>query len=343
MTPTPRNTLQGKEPAVPAPFARRARRALPILAALIAAAIGLSACSIGSTATAAPGSLAQNASLKGATFTVGSKEFTEQLVLCQITIQALQSAGATVNQHCGLNGSTTARTALTSGSIDMYWEYTGTAWVDYLQHTKPVPGAAAQYQAAAQQDLTQNHIVWLDPAPYNSTYAIVVKTSVAQQLGVRSISDYAKLVAANPSQAAMCAASEFEGRDDGLPGLASIYGFKLPSGNLATLAEGAIYNAVAKSNPCNFGEGDTTDGRIKGLGLTALTDDKQFFPIYNPALTVRQSVANANPNLAKVIDPIAKALDLATIQQLNADVDINGQQAADVARTWLQSKGFIGK
>jgi osmoprotectant transport system substrate-binding protein len=316
---------------------------LPVVAALLVAALGLSACSIGSTSTAQPGSLAQNASLKGATFTVGSKEFTEQLILCNITIEALESAGATVHQQCGLNGSTTVRTALTSGSIDMYWEYAGTAWIGYLQHTKPIAGAAAQYQAVAQQDLTQNHIVWLDPAPYNSTYAIVVKSSVAQQLGVKTLSDYAKLVAANPSQASMCAATEFEGRDDGLPGLESTYGFKLASGSLATIAEGAIYNAVAKGNPCNFGEGDTTDGRIKGLGLIALTDDKQFFPIYNPALTVRQSVANANPNLAKVINPIAQALDLATIQQLNADVDINGQQAADVARTWLQSKGFIGK
>lgn len=316
---------------------------LPVAAALIAAAIGVSACSIGSTSTAQAGSLAQNASLKGATFTVGSKEFTEQLILCQITILALQSAGATVQPKCGLNGSTTVRTALTSGNIDMYWEYTGTAWVNYQQHTKPIPGAAAQYQAAAQQDLTQNHIVWLDPAPYNSTYAIVVKTSVAQQLGVKSISDYAKLVASNPGQATMCAATEFEGRDDGLPGLETTYGFKLASGDLSTLAEGAIYSAVGKSNPCNFGEGDTTDGRIKGLGLTALTDDKQFFPVYNPAMTVRQSVANANPNLAKVINPIANALDLSTIQQLNADVDINGQQPVDVARTWLQSKGFIGK
>jgi len=74
-----------------------------------------------------------------------------------------------------------------------------------------------------------------------------------------------------------------------------------------------------------------------------LTDDKHFFPVYNPAVTVRKSVADANPNLAKVLDPIAQALDTTTMQNLNAQVDIQGKQPADVAKTWLQSKGFIGK
>src|SRR5207244_3402587 len=98
----------------------------------------------------------------------------------------------------------------------------------------------------------------------------------------------------------------------------------------ANLAEGAIYNAVASNNPCNFGEADTTDGRINGLGLTVLTDDKKFFPVYNPALTVRESVYKANPSLPKIVNAIALALTTPVLQQLNTEVDIKGQDPAQV-------------
>lgn len=332
---------------MPSLHARHARRhARPLrLAGVAVAAVGLlaSGCSIGGDKSAKSGSLANNASLSGASFTVGSKEFTEQQILCQITLQALQSAGAKTTPKCGLSGSNTVREALTSGKIDMYWEYTGTAWIGFLKHTTPIPDATGQYDAVVKEDLAKNQIVWLDPAPFNNTYAIVVKTSVAQELGVKTLSDYAKLVASNPSKATMCVASEFAARSDGFPGLQKAYGFKVQSGNLATIAEGAIYDAVSKGKPCAFGEASTTDGRIQSLGLTVLDDDKKFFPVYNPAMTVRKPVADANPNLAKVLNPIAKALDTTTMQQLNADVDVKGDQPEAVARGWLQSKGFIGK
>ena len=319
-------------------------RSVRTAAAGVAIMLLAGGCSIGGgTKTAAAGSLAQGASLKGATFTVGGKEFTEQAVLCQMTIQALRSADATVNEKCGISGSNTVRTALTSGQVDLYWEYTGTAWISHLKHTTPITDPTQQYQAVAQEDLAKNQIEWLKPAPFNNTYALAAKDSVAQQLGVTTLSDYAKLAQSDPTKASMCVASEFVGRSDGLPGLEKAYGFTEPASNIATLAEGAIYNSISKSNPCNFGEAFITDGRIKGLGLTPLTDDKHFFPVYNPAITVRKSVADANPNLAKVLDPIAQALDTTTMQDLNAQVDIQGKQPADVAKTWLQSKGFIGK
>ena len=151
-------------------------RLLPLVAAV--AAVGLTAGCFSSSGTdAKAGSLAKGNSLKGATVTVGGKEFTEQLVLCQITALALRSAGATVKEKCGLQGSNTTRAALTSGSIDMYWEYTGTAWINYLKNTKPLNNPTEQYQAVAQQDLGKNHVKWLAAAPANNTYAIAVKTT----------------------------------------------------------------------------------------------------------------------------------------------------------------------
>jgi osmoprotectant transport system substrate-binding protein len=318
------------------------RTAYASLSAITLAAV-TAGCSLSTTSGAKPGSLAKAASLQGATFTVGSKEFTEQEILCHITSDALRSAGATVHEKCGLSGSDTVRTALTSGSIDMYWEYTGTGWISYLKQTKPITDPVRQYEAVAQQDLTQNHVKWLTPAPFNNTYALAVKSSVAQQLRVKTLSDYARLAHTDPAKASLCVASEFVSRDDGLPGLEKAYGFKLPTADVATLDEGAIYNSMAKSKPCNFGEAFVTDGRIKGLGLTVLDDDKHFFPVYNPAVTIRDSVYNAHPTLAKLFGPISQALTTPVMQQLNADVDVQGQDPSDVAQTWLQDKGFIGK
>jgi osmoprotectant transport system substrate-binding protein len=323
-------------------FVRRSIGA-SLSAAAVAAMAAACSLSTSTTTDAKPGSIAKDASLKGATFTVGSKEFTEQEILCHITSDALRSAGATVHEKCGLSGSDTVRTALTSGSIDMYWEYTGTGWISYLKQTKPITDPAQQFDAVAQQDLSRNHVKWLPAAPFNNTYALAVKTTVAQQLGVKTLSDYARLARTDPAKASLCVASEFVGRDDGLPGLEKTYGFKLPAAHLATLNEGAIYNSVAKSKPCNFGEAFVTDGRIKGLGLTVLDDDKHFFPVYNPALTIRESVYSAHPALTKVFAPISQALTTPVMQDLNTEVDVKGQDPADVAQTWMQGKGFIGK
>lgn len=291
--------------------------------------------------TAAPGSLAKAASLKGTHVTVGSKEFTEQLILCEITAQALESAGATVSRKCGLSGSNTTRKALTSGNIDMYWEYTGTAWISYLKHTKPVAGADKQYDAVAEEDAAKNQIVWLDRAPFNNAYAIATAGKVSRQRGITTLSQYAKLAKSDPGAASLCVNGEFSTRDDGLPGVQKAYGFKLPSSSVKTLEEGAIYNAIGKSDPCNFGMVATTDGRIPGLKLIVLKDDKNFFPLYNPAVTINKKVLDAHPGIAKVLNPVAHALNTDLMQRLNAEVDIKGMRPPETARTWLKSKNFI--
>jgi osmoprotectant transport system substrate-binding protein len=321
---------------------RRTLRLVPAVTTLAVAA-AIAGCGSSETTTAEPGKLAQDASLEGASFTVGSKEFTEQLVLCQITSIALRSTGATVDEKCGLSGSNTTRAALDSGEIDMYWEYTGTSWINYLKETKPIGDPAKQYDAVAKRDLDEHGVKWLAPSPANNTYAIVVKADKAKELGVSSLSDYAELVRSDPSQATMCIASEFAGREDGWPGLEKTYGFKLADDHVATIAEGAIYNGVSKGEPCNFGEAAATDGRIPALDLVVLEDDKQFFPVYNPALTVRESVYEKNPALSKVMDPIARALTTPVLQELNTAVDIDGEDPTKVAEEWLQEQDFTGK
>jgi osmoprotectant transport system substrate-binding protein len=313
---------------------------LTIAAVIMTAATG---CFGSDNATVKPGSLADIAKLKDATFTVGSKEFTEQLISCHITSLALQSVGATVHERCGLQGSYLARAELNKGSIDMYWEYTGTAWITYNKHTEPIIDPAKLYDAVAKEDLEKNKIWWGAPAPANDSYAIAVKTSTAQELGVANISDYAKLVQTNPAKASMCVASEFNGRNDGLPGLQTAYGFTVPPTGLHVVAEVALYTNAAKGDPCIFSEVGTTNRRVKEYDLTILDDNKHFFPIYNPALTVREPVHKSYPDLAKISEPLAKALTNEELLQLNGQVDIKGDDPAKVAENWLQDKGFIGR
>ena len=317
----------------------------PTLIAVTAAlGLALASCSFGPApgGTASKGSLAKLGSLDGVEVSVGSKEFTEQLVLCEVTALALDSAGAKVQRSCNISGSATVRKALTSGDVDMYWDYTGTGWIDYLKHTQPITDPHRQYEALAQEDKAKNKVVWLPPAPANDTYAVATTPKQAAALKVDTLSRYAALARTDPAKASFCGASEFYGRGDGWPGVEKAYGFTLPQGNTAELAEGPIYNAIHKSSPCNFGEVFITDGRVAALKLQVLKDDKHFFAVYNPSLAVREQVADAHPQIARIMAPVSRALDDKTLQTLNAKVDVSGETAQKVAKDWMQQKGFIG-
>jgi len=280
--------------------------------------------------------------LSGAELTVGSKEFTEQLILGQITLQVLENAGATVNDQIGLAGTVAARKALESGEIDMYWEYTGTGWITHLGHTDPIPDRQKQFEAVAKEDLAKNDIKWLSPpAPANNTYAMAVRSEAYDKLGVKQLSDFKQLVEENPEEATVCVGTEFSTRDDGLPGMEKAYNFEFPKENIVKIDEGLIYQQTDKGDKCNFGEVFQTDGRIANLDLKLVEDDKSFFPIYNPALNVREDVMKKYPQIAKLFAPISKKLTTQTLQKLNAKVDVEGQLEDQVAEEWLSKNGFI--
>lgn len=281
--------------------------------------------------------------LSDASLVVGSKDFTEQLVLGYITLQALEDAGATVEDQIGLAGTDATRQALVNGDIDMYWEYTGTIWISHLGNTKPIPDSQKQYDAAAKADLQKNDLKLLDPAPFNNTYALAIREEAAQDVGVEKLSDLKQLVQDNPDEATVCVESEFNSRDDGLPGLEETYGFQFPKDNIALLDTGVVYQQTDQGERCNFGEVFTTDGRIEGLGLTVIQDDKNFFPKYNPALEMRKETFDQyGPQLQKLFDPITKALTAKEMTQMNARVDVDGELPEDVAEDWLSENGFVG-
>ena len=322
--------------------ARRLARAVGLIAVASVLAAGCSGGSSGGGGNVGGGEAGQQLNLAGATISVGSKEFTEQLILGEIAVQALENAGATVERRTGLVGTTATREALTSGSVDLYWEYTGTGWITLLGHDEnPIKDPRQQYDAVAAEDAERNGIRWLEPAPANNTFALAVRREAAEVLGVRSLSGLAALTELRPENATLCAAEEFLLRPDGLPGLQQAYGFQFPAGSVAQLPLDDIPGAVDEGDRCNFGEVFLTDGRIRTLGLTVLEDDEQFFPAYNPAPTVRREVLDRHPDIARLFAPISAKLDNETLQGLNAAVDVEGRPPADVARQFLRQNSLL--
>ncbi len=312
-----------------------------LLAALVAAAALVAGC--GGLSSSGPpakgGSIAQQVTLEGQSYTVGGKNFDEQLVLCQIAVAALESVNAQVADQCNIGGTEATRNALLGGDIDLYWEYTGTAWVIFLGQ-QPIQDSQAQYEAVKERDLTQNKIVWIQPTPFNNTYSFAVQKERAQQLGLRTLSDMAAYIrSGKPGN--MCIETEYQNRDDGLPGLQRTYGFQIPPDRLRVLQAGVIYQATADQKECLFGEVYTTDGRIPQLGLTVLQDDKLYHPLYNAAPTLRTDVYDRNPNIATVFAPISAALTNEVMADLNRQRSAEGKSARRVARAWLAQQGFI--
>ena len=287
------------------------------------------------------GEAGQKVDLSGLEISVGSKEFTEQRVLGEIAVQALEAAGATVEDRTGMAGTEAARRALLSGEIDAYWEYTGTAWITHLGHEDPIPDSRKQYRAVAKEDLRKNGIRWLAPAPANNSFAIAVRSEAAEVLGVETLSGFAALSELRPEDATLCAADEFLSREDGLPGMEEAYDFELPEENVVETGEGRIYGAVDEGEDCNFGEVFETDGRIEALDLALLEDDRRFFPIYNPSLSVREDVMAEHPGISEVFAPISEDLDNETLRGLNAAVAVDGEPAEDVARQFLRDSGAL--
>lgn len=292
------------------------------------------------------GSIAEEFDLSGpqstAQFTVGSEPFTEQRILGQISIQALEAAGADVADSTGLGGNEAVRQALLDDDISLYWEYTATGWLVFLANTDPISDPQEQYEAVAEQDLEQNNIRWLEPAPANNTYTIVSSQETAREFGVENISDLARLVEENPEQATLCFSNEndFRTRVDGLPGLEQAYGVEFPEESLTVVPLDAVYEFVAQGERCDFGVAFLTSGLLAERDLKILEDNENFFAVYNPAPTMKRDTLQEYPQLEQLFAPIAEELDTETLRELNSRVEVDGESPENVAEDWLRENGF---
>jgi osmoprotectant transport system substrate-binding protein len=288
------------------------------------------------------GSIAADYDLDGVEVTVASKDFAEMLILGQIAAQALEAAGADVELIEDLPSPDGPRNALLAGEADAAWEYTGTAWINYLGNDEPIDDPMEQFEAVKEQDAEENGVFWSPPAPFDDTYGFAYQADAADDLdNVTTITELAQFVEERPEDATLCVDATFASRDDGLPRVEEVYDFEWPREQTIESDFGVIYTSVADRDPCNFAEVFTTDGRISALDLVLIEDDQQAFISYLSSVMMMEDFAEENPELADLFEELGAPIDEELMTEMNAAVDVDGEFPEDVAEEYLREQGFI--
>ena len=261
---------------------------------------------------------------------VGSKDFTENLVVSEIYALALEDAGYEVERIPNI-ASSVVHTSITNDEIDLYPEYTGTGLLVILEMEMETDPQKV-YDTIKAEYAEQFDLTWLDYAEANDSAGLVIKTSVAEKYGIETISDLQK----NASELRFASQGEFDLREDGLPGLTKAYGeFNWKS---STVYDNSLKYEVLKNDEADVAPAYTTEGQLTNKEeFTVLVDDKNFWPPYNLAPVIRNEVLEVNPDIAEILNNISSTLDTETMTNLNAKVDVDGQEYEAVAKEYFDS------
>jgi osmoprotectant transport system substrate-binding protein len=272
--------------------------------------------------------------------TVGGKNFTEQYLLPELAKALLEKNGFEVELKTGLP-TNMARKAVLAGEIDFYYEYTGTAYTVFYKQDDPeiMNDPQSVYEWVKENDAKKD-LAWLTPVKLNNTYTLMMKKPQAEKLGISSISDLAAYVDKDPDDLIVGVGTEFWNRPDGFKKLSSTYGLNVPVGNIKKMSLGLAYQAL-KDGQIDVGMGFATDGRIAAFGFVNLEDDKQFFPVYNPAPVIRNEILDEYPEIEKILEPLAGKLGTGEMQTMNKAVDVEHESESDVAQAWLKKKSLL--
>ena len=261
--------------------------------------------------------------------TIGSKNFSEQVILGEIAAQGLEARGLRVDRRLNLGGTFVCHQALVAGELDLYAEYTGTAFTAILKR-KPVSDPAAVREEVAREYRKRWDLVWAPALGFENTFALVMRGEDARRLGVRKISD----LAAHAATIRPGFGYEFLEREDGFPGLARTYGLAFGE-RPAQMDLGLLYPAL-QSGKVDLVAGNSTDGLIEAIGGVVLEDDRRYFPPYEAAFVLRGE-AWARPDVRAFFESLAGRLDAATMRKLNAAADREKRRPEDIAREFLGS------
>ena len=297
------------------------RVTLGMVAAATVALTGLTACSSGSDSS-------------GNTITIGSKDFSENIVIAEMFSALLEDGGYKVKESLNLGGTQVVFAAMESGKVDIYPEYTGTGLTTQLA-ADPLFDADEVYDAVKAGFAEKWDIRWLEPYKINNTWCLAVTQEASEQYGIKSVSD----LAANNGKLRMALTQEFIAREDGLPGLSAKYG-GLNFASEQAFAIGLGYQAIANGD-ADGGVCFRTDGQIAAQDLVVLDDDKSYWPPYYVAPIVRGEVLDAHPDIAEILAPLEGVLDEETMRELNWKVDGDKQNPEKVAKEFLKEKGLL--
>lgn len=261
---------------------------------------------------------------------VGSKNFTESLIIAEIYAQTLERAGYHVVRHLNLGSTEIAMQAMRRGDIDLYPEYTGTALIDVLHHA-PVHDEAEMYRVVRAAFARDYAIAWLRPSPMNDSQGLATTRAIAQRFHIQTLSQLAPLA----NRLRLATIPEFLTRPDGLPGLQRLYGgFHFE--NVRTYDIALKYDALL-SGHADVATAFTTDGAIASHDLVVLRDDRGLWPPYHVAPVVRMPVAKREPRLVAALDRISPHITSERAAQMNAAVEDQDQEPADVAARFLKA------
>jgi osmoprotectant transport system substrate-binding protein len=267
--------------------------------------------------------------------TVGSKNFTEQLVLGEIAAQHLENRlKVTVVRRLDLGGTLLAHQSVVTGGIDLYPEYTGTALTAILK-LPPATDAAAVAERVRQEYERRFHVRWMPPLGFENGFAIAIRGADARAHKLALLSDAGRY---SPGWK-LGVGYEFLTRPDGYPALMKTYRLPIQSAP-KTMDLGLVYRAL-EANQVNMAAGSETDGMLAALDVTVLRDDKHAFPPYDAAFVLREASIAAHPGMREAIGELSGKFTVKLMQNLNYQVDQKHVRVSDVARAFLKQAGLV--
>jgi osmoprotectant transport system permease protein len=262
---------------------------------------------------------------------VGSKDFTESIILAEMTSQMLEARGLHVERRYELGGNLT-HDSLVAGRIDAYPEYTGTSLMAILKHP-PDTDPRSVYERVRREYASAFDVEVGPPLGFEDTFAILVRADDARRLNLKTVSDIIPLA---PKWRAGFG-QDFMSRKDGYEGFARAYGLQFAS-RPREMDLSLSYRALADGE-VDVIAGNSTDGMIAKLGLVQLEDDRRYFPPYEAVILARRDALERLPSMREVLQKLAGAISTEEMRRLNYEVDGNKRAASDVVREWLKAKG----
>ncbi|WP_394870407.1 ABC transporter permease/substrate-binding protein [Clostridium butyricum] len=266
---------------------------------------------------------------------IASKNFTEQIILGNMLEQLIEAkTDIDVETKLNLGGTQVAYSALKSGSVDLYVEYTGTAYVNLLDIKDGNNNPDEVYNKANELLKEKEKVQFLKPLGFNNTYALAVKKDTAEKYNLKSISDLSGI----SQEFLMGPTIEFANREDGLLGLNKAYNLNFKD---VKPVDGGLRYTALMNKESDVIDAFTTDGLLDKFGLEVLEDDKNFFPPYYAAPLIRMDTLKEHPELEEVLNLLANKITDKTMRKLNYEVDVNGRDPETVANEFLVSEGYI--
>jgi osmoprotectant transport system substrate-binding protein len=277
----------------------------------------------------------------GPSVTVSSKKFTEQIILGYLYALAFEDEGYDVERKMNLGSEQVMDKSLQDGTIDVYPEYTGTAYVAILKKpSDSYPKSDEEtYEQVAEfyKNRKDTPMQMLPPAPFNNSYGIVMLTDEANKLGIEDLNDLAE----KSDQLVFSSYSEFQNRSDGYPNMQKNYNDGFDFKEIKIVNDlGIRYKALAEGE-ADVGIGYTTDGQLASPKLKVIEDPKTIWPIYEPAPVVTQEFLDKNPDAKKILNEVSSSLNADKMRALNGAVDLEQEDYEDVARQHLEDEGII--